>query len=147
MEPLRTTRGQAAALRAATEALGMSHSDRGLPGSRSLGGGASGEQVERKWTDLLEATLCLPLVPFFWIAECFINVIGNRLYRLGKRMLVIVRRQGQLFLNGMQPYACAVRITFVNLLVVCSTWYMFIASARLTFFPPSSDYALAIVSK
>jgi hypothetical protein len=146
MEPLRTARGEAAALRAATESQAMDNSNRGLGGGQSPGGPASNQRSEAKFIEIMEAIICIPLTPLFWIGECFVNVVGKRLYQLGSMAFKTTRRQGRLFLNGMQPYSCSFRITAVNILVMCSAWYMFIDQARLAFFPPSSDNALAIVS-
>jgi hypothetical protein len=146
MEPLRTARGEAAALRAATESQGMSSSDRNLSGGQNAGGSAANQHSDTKFIELLEYVLCLPLTPFFWLGEWFVNAVGKPIYRLGAKAYANTRRQGQLFLNGMKPYSFSIRITAVNLLVLCSAWYMFIDQARLAFFPPSSDDAVTIVS-
>lgn len=103
-------------------------------------------RTETKCLTIFEAIICLPLTPFLWLAECFVIVIGRRLYQLGAKALASTRSHGGLFLNGSSPYACSIRITLVNILVICSIWYVFIDQARLAFFPPSSDHAVAIVS-
>lgn len=144
MEPPRTARGEAAALRAATESQAMNQSDRGL--SQNVGGSTANRRSDKKCVDILEAAICFPLTPFFWLGECFVNVVGKRLYSMGQKALGATRRQGQLFLNGMKPYSFSIRLTAVNLLVLCSAWYMFIDQARLAFFSPQSDDALSIVS-
>ena len=146
MEPLRTARGEAAALRAATESQGMNSSDRGLAGGQNAGGSSTNQRSDTKCVEVLEYIICIPLTPLFWLSECFVNVIGKPIYRFGSKAFANTRRQGQLFLNGMKPYSFSIRITAVNILVLCSAWYMFIDQARLAFFPPNSDDALSIVS-
>ena len=146
MEHLGTARGEAAALRAATENQLNDSSSRGIGGVRSAGGPTYKKRSDRKCIESLKAVVCIPLIPLCWLGECFVSVVGERLYQLGASAHAATSRHGRLFLNGMKPYACAIRITAVNVLVVCSTWYMFIDQARLAFFPPSSDDALAVVS-
>ena len=96
--------------------------------------------------EIIENGLCVIMVPFLWLADCFVKTVGDRVYKFGQSTMVNARRQAKLFLNGMKPYALAVRLTLVNMLVACSTWYMFIDQARLAFLPPASDYAVSIVS-
>jgi hypothetical protein len=60
--------------------------------------------------------------------------------------LAVTRRQAGLVLNGVDPYRCRIRITAVNLVVLCSIWFMFVDAARLAFFPPSADDAVAAVN-
>jgi hypothetical protein len=146
MEHLGTARGKAAALRAATENQLNDSSNRGIGGVRIAGGPTYKKPSDRKCIETLNAVLCISLIPFFRLGECFVSVVGERMYRLGASAHAATSRHGRLLLNGMKPYACSIRITVVNVLVLCSIWYMFIDQARLAFFPPSSDDALAVVS-
>lgn len=146
MEHLGTARGKAAALRAATENQLNDSSSRGIGGVRVAGGPTHKKRSDTKCIETLKTIVCISLIPFYWLGECFVSVVGERLYKLGASAHAATRRHGQLFLNGMKPYACSIRITLVNLLVLCSLWYMFIDQARLAFFPPSSDDTLAVVS-
>lgn len=51
----------------------------------------------------------------------------------------------ELILYGRSPYSCQLRATGVNLLVCCSATYVFLEALALAFFPPSSDFAVAVV--
>lgn len=51
----------------------------------------------------------------------------------------------ELILYGRSPYSCQLRATSVNLLVCCSATYVFLEALALAFFPPSSDFAVAVV--
>lgn len=57
-----------------------------------------------------------------------------------------VRSQAELFLHGKNPYECTTRITTVNIIVLCSVWYMFIDQAHYAFFPREADYPLALLN-
>ena len=41
---------------------------------------------------------------------------------------------------------CSVRLTSVNVVVACSTWYMFSDQLRFAFFPADADHTLAVVN-
>jgi hypothetical protein len=146
MEHLGTARGEAAALRAATESQSMDHSIRGLGGGQSAGGPISKQGADAKYLECLESMINSSLTPLFWLGECFLNVIGKRLYHMGSGAHGLTRRHGRLFLSGMKPYSCSIKVTAVNILVGCNLWYMFIDQARLAFFPPRADDSLAIAS-
>jgi hypothetical protein len=49
-------------------------------------------------------------------------------------------------LNGNRPYGITCRFTGVNLLVICSFWFLFIDQLRLVYAPPWMDYEFAVVS-
>jgi hypothetical protein len=68
------------------------------------------------------------------------------LYPVMLRVLAATRKQASLVLNGVDPYRCRIRVTSVNFVVLCSVWYMFVDPARLAFFPPSTDDAIAAVN-
>eukprot|EP00547_Thalassionema_nitzschioides_P007024 CAMPEP_0194206706 /NCGR_PEP_ID=MMETSP0156-20130528/5658_1 /TAXON_ID=33649 /ORGANISM="Thalassionema nitzschioides, Strain L26-B" /LENGTH=1220 /DNA_ID=CAMNT_0038933299 /DNA_START=87 /DNA_END=3746 /DNA_ORIENTATION=- len=143
MLPIKGSRAEQAALRAAQNAANQSQTGQSAIRNDNP---SPYDKSETKCLTVFETIICLPLAPFFWFAECFVNVIGKRLYQLGARALASTRFQGKLFLNGLNPYACSIRITSVNVLVVCSIWYVFIDQARLAFLSPKSDDALAIIS-
>lgn len=132
MEPLRTARGEAAARRAATEAAKGSTDHLDLDQSGDLGRSSRGP-------------LYFIALPVAWIFNCTYHVFLGRLYQWFKLGLPIAQKNGRLFLNGLRPYSWSTKITMVNFLVLCSTWYMFIDQLRLAFFPPTTDYTLAIV--
>jgi hypothetical protein len=56
-----------------------------------------------------------------------------------------IKEQVRLILLGKHPYACELRATSVNILVMCSSTYLFLDSLSLAFFPPASDFAVAVV--
>ena len=57
-----------------------------------------------------------------------------------------VKQQTDACLNGKRPYGISCRFTGVNLLVVCSIWYIVIDPVRLAFLPSSMDNNIALVS-
>jgi hypothetical protein len=140
MAPIRTKEGLDAAKRAAN---GAKH-DLELDDGRH----ANGNVPDKKECILqcLENCCVLLLLPFIWIYDIFIFVIGARLFRWGQLLKKSIRRQSNLFLNGLPPYSCSARLTTVNIIVLCSTWYMFIDQIRLAFFPASADYTLAVIN-
>jgi hypothetical protein len=56
-----------------------------------------------------------------------------------------MKKQITLILFGKHPYSCELRATSVNILVLCSSAYLFLDSLSLAFFPPSSDFAVAVI--
>jgi hypothetical protein len=133
MVPIRTPRGEAAALHAATEMSKAEQSDK--------------DRDEEEFTDQTHAILSAVLFPFLWIYDVVLyDYVWRPISRTGKAVVATIQRQGKLCLHGVPPYALSFRLTMVNFLVICSIWYMFIDQIRLAFFAPSSDYALAIVS-
>ena len=92
MEPPQSARGEAATLCAATESQAMNQSHRGL--SQNVGGLTANCRSEKKCVDILEAENCFPLTPFFWLDECFVNVVGKSLYLMGRTSWVQHDRKG-----------------------------------------------------
>lgn len=146
MEPLRTQRGELAALRAANdiktgdqrgsfqdEGLQFHESDRSLP-------------VPFKCATNAQKACCYLLLPIWRLLDCLRFVCVACLAPPCQSCLIFFRKQAHLFLYGREPYVCRWRLTAVNFVVACSTWFMFIDQVRLAFFPPSSDYALAVVN-
>ena len=142
MEPIRTVAGEEAARKAAREYISSQEED-----EEGLDNMDEGEMTGRmKCWRVLESVCVILLLPFLWLYDCFVFVIGARLFRICQALFVATRRQAHLFLNGMNPYQCSAKITAVNLTVLCSFWYMFIDQARLAFMPVDADYTLAIIN-
>ena len=148
MEPLLTKRGEEAARKAASEfAIGAQLADNDLGLEEDLENQADSQAgLNDKTLRVVENVCVVLLLPFFWIYDCFVFVIGARLFRWAEAMYISLRHQAHLFLNGMKPYECSARITTVNLVVLCSTWYMFIDQIRLAFFPMEADDTLAVLN-
>jgi hypothetical protein len=147
MDPILTKQGEAAARKAARDfARGnaIAHNEGNY--EEGMGETQSEEGLNDKTLRVVENVCIILLLPFFWIYDCFVFVIGARLFQWGEAVFIWLRRQAHLFLNGMKPYECSVRITTVNVVVFCSTWYMFIDQIRLAFFPLESDYSLAVLN-
>ncbi|KAL3936000.1 MAG: hypothetical protein SGARI_002742, partial [Bacillariaceae sp.] len=105
MEPIRTQEGLDAAKRAADGANAEREFDDGT--------GPNGSVIEEKnllWL-CIENCCVLLLLPFIWIYDIFVFVIGARLFRWGKLVYSSARNQGNLFLNGLPPYAFSCRLT------------------------------------
>lgn len=148
MEPLRSDRGKAAALRAATQ---TSADEQGASGEFEGDGGAFDRTVDisnrAKFISAIAICFAYMLLPFLWTFDFFYYYVGvSFLVPLWQTCLRHLRRQGRFILNGLNPYVCRVRLTMVNVIVLCSTWYMFIDQARLVFFPAEADDALAVVN-
>lgn len=82
------------------------------------------------------------LYPLFLLASGMAQAIRP----VTTRVLQFVRKRAVLILNGEEPYACQIRWTAVNFVVLCTSWYIFIDQARLAFFPPEADDSLAIIN-
>lgn len=142
MEPLRSGRGEAAALKAATSSAPSTV----FGNEQLLGSDSEYEHGQGKFVECLQISFLAVLIPFFWLFDCFHYLWNNFIAPCCLSVSQYVRRQANLMLNGLEPYQCGIRLTCVNFVVVCSTWYMFIDQARLAFFPPSSDFAVAIIN-
>ncbi len=57
-----------------------------------------------------------------------------------------VRTQANLMLYGHEPYLCRIRLTMLNVVVLCSTWFMFSDQVRLAYFPPTADDVIARIN-
>jgi len=170
MEPLRTQRGEIAALRAATETGGVGSRLPGLDGSNPggtsaqyqyyYGSGGAGVEGERgasqrslmqtpnggKIAECLQSCCFYMLLPFLWIFDCIYYVWAAFLSKFFHASTDVCKRQARLFLYGDDPYVCAMRFTAVNFVVLCGAWFLFMDQARLAFFPSSADASLAIVN-
>lgn len=141
MEPFRTALGEEAALRAATQSNTMSPEEVD-PRSLTM---SSGNKQSKVFACIKTCSifLCMPVLLFL---DCFLFVMGEYVCRCCNRCFVATKRQASLFLNGKNPWVCSVRITAVNIVVLCSTWYMFSDQARLAFFHSQVDNNLAVIN-
>lgn len=142
MEPITSKEGEAAAKKAAFdfafgEPFETHSSEVATPVER---------RNKKGCLKVLETIFVFLLLPVFWIYDCFIFVAGARLYRWGSACLTAVRNQSFLFLNGMKPYDCSTRVTMINVVVLCSFWYIFIDQIRLAFVPAEYDNMLATIN-
>jgi hypothetical protein len=142
MEPIRTIEGEEAARRAASDFQVGADFDIDLEDERD----DHSVDINDRAYKLIELILEALLLPFFLLYDLFVVVIGEQLFHWAEACLVFAKRQANAFLNGMSPYNCSITITAVNIVVLCSIWYMFIDQARLAFFPTSADNALAKVN-
>lgn len=71
-----------------------------------------------------------------------LNIIQDKCSLIERK----ITRQLDACLNGNRPYSLTVRCTGVNLLVICSFWFLFIDQLRLVFAPHSMDHQFAVVS-
>lgn len=142
MEPIRSDRGENAAIQAATSSMaGPTSSDRDL-----LQLDERAENSGNQCANYCMNAVFFLLLPFLWLYDCFYYLGLRFVSPLSRRLTHFARRQAYFILNGLDPYVFRLRLTCVNLLVVCSTWLMFIDQVRLAFFPPTADYALAWIS-
>ena len=140
MEPIRTTRGEQAAFRAAMQS--------------SLEGGADDddqfviresdddEGQQNKFIACVENVCFFSILPFLWVWDWIYYFAITFLAPVWR----FLRNQARKILMGLEPYACQLRLTMVNFIVLCSFWFMFIDQARLAFFPPEADHAVAIIN-
>lgn len=141
MAPVLTEEGEMAAQRAATRSV-VDY------------GGHRMEEDEANDVDLTSRERSSPffrmcgnvgltiLYPLFLLARSMAHAIRP----VTSALLEFLRKRAVLILNGEEPYACQIRWTAVNFVVLCSVWYMFIDQVRLAAFPPESDHALAIIN-
>lgn len=143
MEPIRTVRGEHAAANAATNDPSNSVDHiRGADNEDADGDVA----FDNKCLACMYSAVLIVLLPFFSLYDG-IRFLGKKYIKpCWIAMMVFVKHHCRLMLNGISPYACRIRLTCVNFIVVCSTWYMFIDQARLAFFPPAADFGVAVAN-
>lgn len=124
MELLRNREGQEAALAAAKQTGRLQQRDK--------------EAKESKKSSLL---VWLRNV-FMWPGQ-FAKTSLIPFYQKGRKAS---KEQISHMLYGDSPFACNFRVTGVNLLVLCSTWYLFVEVIRHAFLPASWDYSLTVVT-
>jgi len=143
MEPIRSSRGYEAAMQAANEPAPQQAGDSDL----LLNNDSKGREFsQNKCLACLELMCLTILLPFLWLFDCFRYGWDTFVAPVWTAVSRFSKQQAKLILYGNQPYRCRLRLTCVNFVVVCSTWYMFIDQARLAFFPPSADTAVASVN-
>lgn len=81
-------------------------------------------------------------LPFLLLGRCVANLAVRFQRTLGDRCLA----QAKLFLYGLEPYILQARCTMVNIMVLCSIWFVFIDTFRLAFIPPRADHGVAMIS-
>ena len=77
------------------------------------------------------------------------NMNGNyceQFPKIMKRCTNFIKRQATLVLHGDAPYTCSLRLSWVNVLALCSFWFMLADQARLAIFPVSFEYTAIVVS-
>jgi hypothetical protein len=148
MEPIKSHRGIEAARMAASKSRDAGFSGEGDDDDEGYGDGGLGDDGEQRRGAfrIIESICVFLLLPFLWLGECFVSVIGARLVRWSVVLFLSSRRHAYLFLNGMSPFYCSARLTIVNLVVLCSIWYMFIDQVRLALFPIEADDSLAVIN-
>ena len=144
MHPIRSSEGEEAARKSAKEYMSVEVNQQGNEGGDRHN--ADEDSRRQKFLRALENICFICLWPFLFCYDCFVYAIGARLFRMWRVIFKFMRRQAKLFLNGMKPYECSARITMVNVVVVCSIWYMFIDQARLAFFPANADFTVACIN-
>lgn len=132
MEPLRTARGEDAAMRSARRRL--SESDQVDATENVQGDGHRNICVH--------VCYCLA-IPFIFLFDCLIIVVQRCLFPLGKYSWNFTRRHATSCLFGRYPYDLRLRLTMVNFVVLCSTWFVFTDCIRFTFKTPKYDVAFA----
>lgn len=142
MEPFKTARGEQAALRAATQSSIMSPEEV-VRASGPLN--AKDRNRNRLFRSLQTCCLCM-CMPLLWLLDCFLYLMGEYVCRYTNQFYQATKHQANLCLNGKRPWVCSVRITCVNVVVLCSTWYMFSDQVRLAFFEAAADKPLAVVN-
>jgi hypothetical protein len=135
--PFQNPRAVQAADEAAQRPITDPHADRHSPQNRTSDSPATHPAA------LCGYALLLPFLAFYdALAYLYLRYFRPLVYRVSG----YVQHKARLILNGVEPFVCQVRLTLVNFVVLCSVWYVFADQARLAFFPPSSDVALAYVN-
>ena len=149
MEPIRTPRGEAAALKAAATSIKLPNQTSkaaALLGANLEGGDGDLANAESQRCSALRECCGTIFMPFVAAAAWTNMHIGKPMGKFARKQYNSLLQQANLFLNGLRPYYCAARVTGVNFLVMCSMWYLFVDQLRLAFFPASADDAVAIAS-
>jgi hypothetical protein len=142
-----TARGEAAALQAATESQ-LLENTRGIGGSSTTEGIMSSKKPKSRYIlDACSKLFSNLFSPLSGMLHRTFHIIGKRISILFSLTRIVIRRHGKLLLDGVKPYSCVISITMINILVLCSMWYMFIDQARLAFVSPRTDFAFALVSQ
>lgn len=139
MEPIRSMRGELAAKRAATAREGQTTKD-------YLEEDESTEVPESKLVQSLRCCCFILMLPFLWLYDLMFTFWIEVIVPNWERASTFAKNKAEMVLNGREPYICRLRITMVNLMVICSTWFMFIDQARIAFFSPNADDIVASIN-
>lgn len=144
MEPIPTERGEQAAQRASqTTAFDTDSPDTSTALRRQSRRGSM-PYSDNKLTQCMQ-NICFTLaVPFLWAGAFWSYARTNFIAPCRRFTSMMIHTQARAFLYGQEPYGCRFRLTLVNIVVLCSVWYMFIDQARIAWFPPNADAPLAV---
>ena len=141
MQPILSELGEIAAQRAATRSVlehaGQRNVEYENQAVDNQTGDRSGSIMRICWNVVLVVAY-----PLIFVTKA----LGQTVRPVSSAVLEFTRKRAVLILNGESPYACQIRWTAVNFIVMCATWYMFIDQARLAFFPTEADDAVAIIN-
>mmetsp|Transcript_36058 Transcript_36058/g.53794 ORF Transcript_36058/g.53794 Transcript_36058/m.53794 type:complete len:1410 (-) Transcript_36058:375-4604(-) len=148
MEPILNKRAEAAALKAAQETNNDPNADDGENTSQTPKSGFSRclsffTTEGEPW--YMQIFLCI-LKPIFFLFYILKSTVGRGIRKCSVKLYHFLKKEAMLLLNGRKPYYCSIKLTGVNLLVLCSIWYTLIDQFRLAFVSASADKSMAIVS-
>ena len=149
MEPIRSPQGEAAALKAAAKSIKLpsqTSKAAALLGASIEGVGGDFESQEDQRCSALRECCSTISMPFLAAASWTNLHVGKPVKQFTRKQWTSLLQQANLFLNGLRPYYYSARVTGVNMLVMCSMWYLFVDQLRLAFFSASADFAVAIAS-
>lgn len=126
MEPLTDPAGQEAARRAAKKTIRSQSND-------NIELADDGGYMQ----DLLGRITDAILYPAFYVT--------NTLFPGYRKLRVTAKVRVSQLLYGDSPFACRVRVTGINLLVLCSLIFLFLEVANLAFMPPHFDKTVSLV--
>jgi hypothetical protein len=148
MEPILNEKAKLAALEAAQTKLSplLHHS---YTGSNDLDKSLAQRSEESKiWK---YCCLCAHALDFLWlilksIASCCVNQIVPPLSCASTWSYRCAKSQARLLLSGLKPYEVNLRVTYVNVMVLCSLIFIFSDTFMLAFLPPRLDLTTSWIS-
>lgn len=149
MAPIPTEKGEIAAKRASGEMnsvrfASQHHEDNDEANHHVLNDRSV--NVPRGMVAWCETACYFMAMPFLWLDDLIFYTWSKYMAPTVGSCMSFCRAQSRLLLNGLEPYSCRLRLTAVNVVVICSFAFMFIDHIRLAFLSPSSDDAIAILS-
>jgi hypothetical protein len=148
MEPILNEKARMAALEAAhTKQSPLLHHS--YTGSNDLDKSLAQRSEESKiWK---YCCLCAHTLDFFWlilksISSCCITQVAPPLLHASTWSYRFAKSQARLLLSGLKPYEVNLRLTYVNVMVLCSFIFIFSDTVKLAFLPPSMDLATIWIS-
>eukprot|EP00590_Aulacoseira_subarctica_P009415 CAMPEP_0172422826 /NCGR_PEP_ID=MMETSP1064-20121228/8945_1 /TAXON_ID=202472 /ORGANISM="Aulacoseira subarctica , Strain CCAP 1002/5" /LENGTH=1415 /DNA_ID=CAMNT_0013163879 /DNA_START=50 /DNA_END=4294 /DNA_ORIENTATION=+ len=150
MEPVTTERAEKAAMEAAHQTQPTLKSFRSSKGrsyqiEKSLGQRSEESEVWKYCCLCAHCLDCTWMMLKSAVTFCF-NRVLTRLSSAAVWSYHFAKNQATLILNGLKPYEVKLRLTYVNVLVLCSFIFMFSDTFRLAFFPPSYDTASVYIA-